>query len=93
MPAAKFKQKLFVNSQTSVSGRQVAAVVVLALGPSGIAFADDSSMSQWTGDFFACFNNLDSAPAKFNMARAPRMRKQDDMAKPSHDTGFPLARE
>jgi hypothetical protein len=62
-------------------GRQIAAAAVLAIGASGIALADDSSMSMWTGDSYAYFNNLDSAPAKFNMARAPRMPEQDEMAK------------
>jgi hypothetical protein len=45
----------------------VAAVLALAI--SGAALADDNSMSMWTGDSYAYFNNLDYAPAQFNMAR------------------------
>ena len=47
------------------------AVAAIALGASGAALADDSSMSQWTGDSYAYFNNLDYSLGKFNVARAP----------------------
>jgi hypothetical protein len=53
----------------------------LALTASGVAFADDSSMSMWTGDSYAYFNNLDNHPGKFNTARAPRMEAPSPVAK------------
>lgn len=53
----------------------------LAVTASGVAFADDSSMSMWTGDSYAFFNNLDYSAGKFNMARAPRTQEQDAVAK------------
>lgn len=61
--------------------RQLAATAVFALAASGVALADDSSMSMWTGDSYAFFNNLDYSAGKFNMARAPRMQEQDAVAK------------
>ena len=46
------------------------AAATLALGASAAALADDSSMSMWTGDSYAYFNNLDYTLGKFNTARA-----------------------
>ncbi|HEY1328178.1 MAG TPA: hypothetical protein VGI14_14645 [Casimicrobiaceae bacterium] len=42
-----------------------------ALAASTAAFADDSSMSVWTGDSYAYFNGLDYSLGKFNVARGP----------------------
>jgi len=47
------------------------AAATLALGASGLALADDNSMSQWTGESYAYFHNLDNNPGGFNTARAP----------------------
>ena len=48
------------------------AAGAFALLASGHALADDNSMSQWTGESYAYFNNLDYSLGKFNVARAPR---------------------
>jgi len=48
----------------------LAAITALAAS-AGIASADDSSMSMWTGDSYAYFNQLDNHPGSFNTARAP----------------------
>ena len=48
------------------------AAGAFALAASGQAAADDNSMSQWTGESYAYFNNLDYSLGKFNTARAPR---------------------
>lgn len=49
-----------------------AAFAALALLASGAALADDNSMSQWTGESYAYFNNLDYSLGAFNVARAPQ---------------------
>ena len=46
------------------------AATALALGVSGIALADDGSMSRLTGDSYAYFNNLDYRPGAFSVAKA-----------------------
>ena len=56
------------------------AAAAFALGVSGLALADDSSMSMWTGDSYAYFNNLDYGLGKFNTARAPRMQDEAPLA-------------
>jgi len=61
---------MFRNYQ-SVRKLKIAAAA-LALCASGAAFADDSSVSMWTGDSYAFFNNLDYNPGRFNTARAPQ---------------------
>ena len=53
------------------------AAAVVGLSAYGLAFADDSSMSMWTGDSYAFFNGLDHSAGRFNVARAPRV--QDSM--------------
>ena len=60
--------------RTTLIAAALAAAGVLA---SGVALADDSSMSQWTGDSYAFFNNLDYSLGKFNTARATHV---DDAA-------------
>ena len=67
------------RKQSSLNKQRLAAVV-LALAASGIAFADDSSMSRWTGDSYAYFNDLDYRAGNFNIARSPRTPEQDAMA-------------
>jgi len=52
--------------------KSLAAAAVLGLSAYGVAFADDSSMSMWTGDSYAFFNSLDYSAGHFDMARAPR---------------------
>jgi hypothetical protein len=52
--------------------KSLAAAAVLGLSAYGIAYADDNSMSMWTGDSYAFFNNLDYSAGHFNMARAPK---------------------
>jgi hypothetical protein len=62
-------------------GRHTIVAALLALGASGVALADDSSMSMWTGDSYAFFNDLDYSTGRFNQARAPRGPTQDVVAK------------
>jgi len=45
--------------------------MTMAAASAGVASADDSSMSMWTGDSYAYFNQLDNHPGAFNTARAP----------------------
>jgi hypothetical protein len=53
--------------------KSLAAAAIVGLSAYGLAFADDSSMSMWTGDSYAFFNNLDNNPGHFNTARvAPK---------------------
>ena len=47
-----------------------------ALTAAGAALADDNSMSVWTGESYAYFNNLDYGLGRFNTARAPRNDEQ-----------------
>jgi hypothetical protein len=66
--------------------RSLIVFAALALS-AGSAFADDSSMSMWTGDSYAYFNNLDNNPGKFNTARAPRTDDQNVIVRsPAKDT-------
>jgi hypothetical protein len=53
------------------SPARLVALVILALGASSTAFADDNSMSVLTGDSYAYFNRLDNHPGAFNSARTP----------------------
>ena len=48
------------------------AASLLAVIASGAAMADDNSMSMWTGESYAYFNNQDYSLGKFNTAHAPR---------------------
>ena len=48
--------------------RRLQFAAALALGVSGIALADDSSMSRLTGDSYAYFNGLDYRPGAFSVA-------------------------
>ena len=45
--------------------------MTMVAASAGVASADDSSMSMWTGDSYAYFNHLDNHPGAFNTARAP----------------------
>ena len=45
-------------------GSLVAITIVAA--SAGVASADDSSMSMWTGDSYAYFNHLDNHAGAFN---------------------------
>jgi hypothetical protein len=58
----------------------LAIVATLALGASGIVLADDNSMSQWTGESYAYFHNLDNTPGKFNTARVEAGRDEAPVA-------------
>lgn len=49
-----------------------AFALALGLAATGVAFADDSSMSRLTGDSYAYFNDLDYHPGGFNTPRAPQ---------------------
>ena len=49
--------------------QRLALVLGFALATAGAAYADDSSMSMWTGDSYAFFNDLDYHPGGFNTAR------------------------
>jgi hypothetical protein len=64
-----------------LSRKPRAVVAALALTVCGVAFADDNSMSRWTGDSYAYFNDLDYSPGHFNVARAPRGDDQTVVAK------------
>ena len=55
-------------------GSLVAMTFVAA--SAGVASADDSSMSMWTGDSYAFFNDLDYHPGGFNTARAAQPNQQ-----------------
>lgn len=61
--------------------RSLVVAAALAVTASGAAFADDSSMSMWTGDSYAFFNNLDNYPGASNTARAPQAGEQTAVAK------------
>jgi len=67
------------RKQLSVSKSLVLAAA-LGLTASSAAFADDSSMSMWTGDSYAYFNNLDYSAGRFNTARAPRTEERNAVA-------------
>jgi hypothetical protein len=56
--------------------QRLLAAFALALTASGAAYADDSSMSMWTGDSYAYFNDLDYHPGGFNTARAAQANEQ-----------------
>ena len=57
--------------RTKLSIRSLFAATLVAGGAalSGVALADDSSMSMWTGDSYAYFHDLDYSLGKFNTAR------------------------
>lgn len=59
----------------------IAALALAACGTGSVALADDSSMSMWTGDSYAYFNNLDYSAGKFNTARATHADPHEAMAK------------
>lgn len=61
-----------MSRHQSLLRKSAIAAAAIALCASASAFADDNSMSQWTGDSYAYFNNLDYSLGKFNVARAPR---------------------
>lgn len=44
------------------------AAIAVVLVTSGVALADDNSMSPLTGDSYAYFNGLDFSPGTFNVA-------------------------
>jgi hypothetical protein len=73
--------------RTSMSiGKSVVIVTSLALGVARVAVADDSSMSMYTGDSYAYFNDLDYSLGKFNVARAPRTDQPSAVVKsPARD--------
>ena len=50
--------------------RSLFVAAALALGAASVAHADDSSMSMYTGDSYAYFNNQEYTLGKFNVARA-----------------------
>ena len=56
--------------------QRLVAAFAFALTASGAAYADDSSMSMWTGDSYAFFNDLDYHPGGFNTARAAQPNEQ-----------------
>src|SRR3977135_1384136 len=62
-------QGAVMNSKVSMM-KSIVVAVALAAGVSGIARADDSSMSRFGGDSYAYFNNavVDSAPSTWRLA-------------------------
>jgi len=56
--------------------QRLIAASAFAFAASGAAYADDSSMSMWTGDSYAFFNDLDYHPGGFNTARAAQPNQQ-----------------
>jgi hypothetical protein len=76
------KEQSMSRNPLSLTNLRVAFAAV-AITVSGVALADDSSMSRWTGDSYAFFNNLDYSPGHFNTARAPNA--DYSMAVKSHD--------
>ena len=67
------------KSFRTTSSLLVGASLTLCLA--GTALADDSSMSMYTGDSYAYFNNLDYSLGKFNVARAATPEQAGAMAK------------
>jgi hypothetical protein len=65
----------------------LAIAAAIALGASGAAVADDNSMSIWTGDSYAHFNDLDYRAGSFNVARAPMPRDAKAGATAQRDDG------
>jgi len=63
--------------------KSLAVAAILGLSAYGVAFADDSSMSMWTGDSYAFFNNLDYAAGQFNVARTPKASESVAAATPA----------
>lgn len=60
--------------------QRLIAASAFAFAASGAAYADDSSMSMWTGDSYAYFNNLDYGLGKFNTARAAHAHDEAPVA-------------
>jgi len=58
-----------MKHETRINLSSLAIATSLALGATGVAHADDSSMSMYTGDSYAYFNNQDYTLGKFNVAR------------------------
>jgi hypothetical protein len=58
---ARLKEQAMSRKQYSLS-KQFVVAAALALGTSGVALADDSSMSIWTGDSYAYFNGGKNFP-------------------------------
>ena len=88
-----------MNSKVSMMKSMVVAVA-LAAGVSGIARADDSSMSRFGGDSYAYFNNdvVDKAPSAWRQANpngVPEQQLQalssealaNDFQRPTFDKG------
>ena len=53
----------------------------LTLAGTSLAFADDSSMSMYTGDSYAYFNHLDYSLGKFNVARTAGSEQPEAVVK------------
>jgi hypothetical protein len=53
-----------------LQSKQLVVVAALALGASGVALADDNSMSRFGGDSYTSFNQ----PMPNNAPQAPRRR-------------------
>jgi len=68
-------EHIMSRRQASIK-KSLGVAAALAVVASGAAFADDNSMSRWTGDSYAHFNNLDYNPGRFNTARAPEVPNQ-----------------
>src|SRR5947209_6174205 len=65
-------QEPFMSRNRNSIRFQLAACAAFVMCAAGVAQADDNSMSQWTGDSYAFFNNLDYSLGKFNTAHAPQ---------------------
>ncbi|HEX6137847.1 MAG TPA: hypothetical protein VF059_09325 [Casimicrobiaceae bacterium] len=66
-----------------LSGSLQWTVLALALGASGAALADDSSMSRLTGDSYAFFNGLEYRAGHFNVAKSPQPQASQQAAEDS----------
>ena len=66
-----------------LSGSLQWTVLALALGASGTALADDSSMSRLTGDSYAFFNGLEYRAGHFNVAKSPQPQSSREAAERS----------
>ncbi len=66
--------------KTSNSHLHLAAAMLVALGASNAALADDNSMSVLTGDSYAFFNGLEYRAGHFNVPRLQRASPTTGMA-------------
>ena len=76
----QYREGADMSRQPLLIRTTLAAVAFAAAGITGVAFADDSSMSRLTGDSYAFFNDLDYRAGKFNVARGRQIEDRDAYA-------------